>query len=281
MKITFLGTGTSHGIPVINCTCKCCTSSDPKDTRWRSSIKVEANDGTTVVVDTGPEFRLQALKYGLSRLDAVFFTHSHADHVHGLDDVRIFAHVNSESGKSTPPLDIYANSHTNNDIRNRFDYVFKTTQMGGGKPALNLVDCEKFSIENPICVGSLQVVPIPMLHGKIPTTGWMFKDSSDCFKFAYLTDCNFIPVSSIELVKNCNSVVVDALRSEVHQTHFNFAEATRLCSQMNGKNFYFIHMTHDKTDSEIQEEIAILKKDMGIAEDVNITTSYDGLVLNL
>ncbi|MCR5698289.1 MAG: MBL fold metallo-hydrolase [Treponemataceae bacterium] len=279
MKITFMGTGTSHGIPVVNCKCPCCTSKDPKDTRYRCSIKVESSNGDIVVVDTGPEFRLQALKYGLPHLDAALFTHSHADHIHGLDDLRMFAHVHADPSKNTKPLNIYASRHTNHDIRNRFDYVFKRTQFGGGKPALNLIDCNSFSPKRPIKIGSLSVIPVPMMHGKIPTTGWIFNEGKT--SFAYLTDCNYIPHSSIELVKDCQTVVIDALRKKAHSTHFNFEQAVDIIKGLNGKNFYFTHLCHEETNSQVLEIIEELKKKAGIPFDVNIQTSYDGLILNL
>ena len=289
MKVTFFGTGTSFGVPVINCTCKCCTSKDSRDNRFRSSIKVEGQNGTIVVVDTGPEFRLQALKYGLPKLDAVFFTHSHADHVHGLDDVRIFAHVFEDPEKTTPPLDIYANKHTNADLKNRFDYVFKTTQIGGGKPSLNLIDCEPYTVKNPICVGNLRVVPVAMMHGNVHTTGWMFAEVLEPktklnYTFAYLTDCSFISDESVELVKNCQTVVIDALREDEHPTHLNFEGSMNYIKRMNGKNFYFIHLTHDLCHCEIPASIENLRKKLKMTDDEKqknkkIEPSYDGLVL--
>ena len=296
MKVTFLGTGTSHGIPVVNCNCPVCTSSDPKDTRYRCSIKVESSDGTTVIVDTGPEFRLQALKYGLPHLDAVFITHSHADHIHGLDDVRIFAHIGSTPEKTTKPLSIYAGKHTNDDIRVRFDYAFKTTQIGGGKPALTLIDSEQFSVENPILLGSaqggLEVVPVPMMHGIVHTTGWRFRErgisenGARKKSFAYLTDCNFIPETSIAIVKKCDSVVIDALREKKHETHFNFEQAMDVIKKLDGTDFYFIHLCHDFKHSEIPNKIEELREKLGMKEDPSqkdkkITDSYDGLVIEL
>ncbi|MCR4790866.1 MAG: MBL fold metallo-hydrolase [Treponemataceae bacterium] len=281
MKVTFFGTGTSFGIPVINCRCECCRSKNPHDRRFRSSVKVEANDGTTVVVDTGPEFRLQALKYGLKKLDALLITHSHADHVHGLDDVRIFAHVFSDPKKNSPPLDIYANKNTNDDLKVRFDYVFKSTQFGGGKPSLNLIDCESYSEKNPIKIGPFSIIPVPMVHGKLATSGWIFKEEGCKDSFAYLTDCSYIPDSSIELVKNCNYLVLDALRDKEHPTHLSFSQAFQYLKRMNGKNFYFIHMCHDTTERKMFKIFKNLKREFELEKDVMVMPSYDGQIIRI
>ena len=239
MIITFLGTGTSHGIPVIGCDCDCCTSSDTRNQRFRTSIVVESSDGKQVLVDTSPEFRLQAIKYKIKKPKCVLLTHSHADHLHGLDDLRIFAHTFTPCSSNNPekikPLKIFANKNTVKDVKSRFSYVFKKTQLGGGKPLLKLIPCEEFSEKNPLKIGNLEIIPIPMYHGKLKVSGWMFKDKNTKNSFAYLTDCSFIPESSLELVKNCTYIVLDALREKIHTTHFNFEQAMEFVSKTESK----------------------------------------------
>ena len=284
MIITFLGTGTSHGIPVIGCDCDCCTSSDTRNQRFRTSIVVESSDGKQVLVDTSPEFRLQAIKYKIKKPKCVLLTHSHADHLHGLDDLRIFAHTFTPCSSNNPekikPLKIFANKNTVKDVKSRFSYVFKKTQLGGGKPLLKLIPCEEFSEKNPLKIGNLEIIPIPMYHGKLKVSGWMFKDKNTKNSFAYLTDCSFIPESSLELVKNCTYIVLDALREKIHTTHFNFEQAMEFVSKTESKEIYFIHISHETTHEEIQEKIKDLKIKFGV-EDKNINPAWDGLVLSI
>ena len=202
MIVTLTGTGTSHGIPVIGCECPVCRSNDPHDTRLRCSAYVRAGD-TALVIDTGPEFRLQALKYNIKHLDAVLITHSHADHLNGLDDLRIFSHTASpgKNNKTENILPLYANGTTLRDIQTRFSYVFAQTQQGGGKPLLNLFNADEYSKEKPVvvqnrqegakdefpkctnskqnsakdkCANSPELLcfPIPMKHGNLDVAGW-------------------------------------------------------------------------------------------------------------
>lgn len=186
MKITLLGTGTSHGIPCIACDCPVCTSSDPHDNRMRCSAFVENEnaDGTktSILIDIGPEFRIQAIREHIKAIDAVLLTHSHSDHLHGLDDIRIFSHTissghitNPKMGLETkgPGIAIYSNAQSLRDVRYRFAYVFRETQLGGGKPKLRLVDERIFRKRQPQEFGDIHVTPIQMKHGKIDTTGWL------------------------------------------------------------------------------------------------------------
>ena len=159
MRIRFLGTGTSHGVPVLGCSCAVCRSSDPRDARYRSSVLVEGDGGEIILVDAGPEFRLQALRAGLARLDAVLVTHAHADHVHGLDDVRPLTR-----GK---PLPVYASPHDVDEIRRRFSYAFGHGQEGGGKPRLELV-----AAEASMTIGAVRVDAVPLMHGERSILGY-------------------------------------------------------------------------------------------------------------
>ncbi len=284
MIITFLGTGTSHGIPVIGCDCDCCTSSDTRNQRYRTSIVVESSDNKQVLVDTSPEFRLQAIKYKIKKPKCVLLTHSHADHLHGLDDLRIFAHTftpcSENNFQKSKPLKIYANKNTVKDVKSRFSYVFKKTQLGGGKPLLDLKSCNKFTQKNPLEVGNLQIIPVPMYHGKLITTGWMFKDKNTSETFAYLTDCSFIPDSSIEIVKDCSYIVVDALREKFHTTHFNFEQAIEFVAKTKAKNVYLTHISHETSHEKIIQIIDELKEKHRVQEK-SIQPAYDGLVLEI
>lgn len=284
MIITFLGTGTSHGIPVIGCDCDCCTSSDTRNQRYRTSIVVESSDNKQVLVDTSPEFRLQAIKYKIKKPKCVLLTHSHADHLHGLDDLRIFAHTftpcSENNFQKSKPLKIYANKNTVKDVKSRFSYVFKKTQLGGGKPLLELITCNEFTQKNPLEVGNLQIIPVPMYHGKLITSGWMFKDKNTSETFAYLTDCSFIPDSSIEIVKNCSYIVVDALREKFHTTHFNFEQATEFAAKTNAKYVYFTHISHETSHERIIKIIEELKVKYNV-KDKSIMPAWDGLILEI
>ena len=177
MIVTLTGTGTSHGIPVIGCECPVCRSSDPHDTRLRCSAYIQAGD-TALVIDTGPEFRMQALKYNIKHLDAVLLTHSHADHLNGLDDLRIFSHTASpgKNNRTEHILPVYANGATLRDIQTRFSYVFAKTQQGGGKPLLDLFNADEYTKENPVVVQNILCFPLPMKHGALDVIGWNIRE---------------------------------------------------------------------------------------------------------
>lgn len=176
MTITILGSGTSHGVPAIACKCAVCCSRDPRDKRTRASVLV-TEGSTNILIDIGPDFRAQALRENITSVSAVLLTHSHADHLHGLDDIRIFSHTKSEHHPSSAPMNIWANADTLRDVRNRFDYIFINTQAGGGKPLLRLEDVVSLNEGHPSEFGTLLVTPVPMLHGNCPTTGYIFRHS--------------------------------------------------------------------------------------------------------
>ncbi len=238
MELEILGSGTSHGIPVIGCPCRVCASEDPKDNRMRASALVRDDDGTALLIDAGPEFRIQALRTRLSRLDAVLITHSHADHIHGLDDVRIFT-----TGKDMP---VYAETACIEEIRERFAYIFKTTQLGGGKPHLELHPVSTEGRE-PIDIAGIAVVPVPLFHGSIPVLGWRIGDT------AYLTDCNRIPEASFGLLAGTRNLVIDALRNREHSTHFSFAQALAQIERIGPERAWFTHLCHDFTHEGVRE----------------------------
>lgn len=291
MKMKLLGTGTSHGVPVIGCSCPVCKSLDPRDNRLRSSAYIF--DPVQVVVDTGPEFRIQAIRAGIDRLDGVFLTHNHADHLHGLDDIRIFSHTASQGGSHEtegPGLSIYANESTIKTIHNAFSYAFSETQLGGGKPKLNLVDNGHYSSANPIRIGELSVVPVPMMHGIVEDSGYIFYEEKDGERqsILYLTDCNYIPEESFDLIKKCagtiHHLVIDGLRVKKHPTHFCFDEALTIANRIEPKYTWITHVTHDLSHVATQEYLDTHVSDYeNLYEIVKqggvVAVAYDGLVL--
>ncbi len=269
------GTGTSHGIPVIGCSCPRCCSKDTKDKRLRTSAFIQGKDGTCIVIDTGPEFRIQALTWNITRLDAVLLTHTHADHLHGLDDVRIFSHNCTRVKNDAtlrPSLKLFANKVSIDEIKERFSYIFKPTQEGGGKPRLNLVNVENYNKNSPLHIGSLSIIPVPMRHGDIETEGYLIEE--DTFRIAYLTDCNYIPESSIDLVRGCSHVVLDGLRTRTHTTHLTFDEALVYADRIKAKKTWLTHICHDYSHEEINKYLAGKSKG-----DFFIEAAYDGLIL--
>lgn len=284
MTITLTGTGTSHGIPVIGCECPVCRSTDPHDTRLRCSAYVQAGD-TALVIDTGPEFRLQALKYNIKRLDAVLITHSHADHLNGLDDIRIFSHTASagKNNRTENVLPLYANGATLRDIKVRFSYVFAQTQQGGGKPLLNLFNADEYTKENPVVVKNLLCFLVPMLHGELPTAGWNIreKDAPSEKSFSYLTDCSEVPDETIELIQGTEHLVIDGLRETPHPTHFSFLQALECAARIHPKNVWLTHICHNNSHEQINTWLAEHKKQFPELADIPVHAAYDGLKLTI
>lgn len=253
MRITFLGTGTSHGVPMIGCGCSTCLSTDPRDTRLRPSIFVETA-GARVLVDAGPDLRAQALRHQIARVDAILFTHGHADHILGIDDVRRF---NALMGG---PMPCFGDAATLEDIRTTFGYVFApATPKGGGLPLLDLRE-----IQGSWRIADLDVTPVPVDHGSRPILGFRFGT------FAYLTDCNRIPDASWPLLHGLDVLVLDALRIRPHPTHFSLDEAVAAAARIGAPRTFFTHMCHDLQHASTS---ARLPPGMALA--------HDGLVLQL
>ena len=263
-----MGSGTSHGIPVIACDCATCKSKDPRDNRMRSSALIQ-DEKTSIVIDTGPEFRIQALRFGIKKLDAVLLTHSHVDHIFGLDDVRVF------SMEKTLP--VYSNRQTIDDIKIRFDYIFKETQEGGGKPHIELIDAKNYTAAEPLVINSVRLIPIPMKHGCLDSTGWRIGNT------AYLTDLNFLPESSLQMLDGIENLIVDGLRELPHTTHFNFDDALHLVAKTTAKNVWLTHLTHDFTHEQMKVLFVEKKRTLGLPSLMNrsIEPAYDGLVIDV
>jgi phosphoribosyl 1,2-cyclic phosphate phosphodiesterase len=240
VKITVLGSGTSNGVPFIACSCPVCTSTDPRDKRLRPSIFIELEPRTSnvdprfVLVDTTPDFRQQCLANNITRVDAVLFTHAHADHIAGFDDLRRFSQLQKA------PVPCYGDAGTLADLQRMFDYAFKPPkQQGGGVPQVAL-----HTIDGAFTIGGTQIVPVPVMHGILPVLGFRIGT------FAYLTDCNLIPETSWPLLDGVTTVIVDALRRRPHSTHFNVDQAIGVVARLGAARAYFTHVTHDLGHAE-------------------------------
>lgn len=253
IKITFLGTGTSTGVPMVACSCEVCTSSNSKDKRLRSSILVESAT-TSFVVDTTPDFRYQMLRLNVKQLDAVLFTHPHKDHIAGLDDVKAF---NFFSGKA---MEVYANSLTEEALKREFAYVFSDKKYPG-IPEINLNTIDG----TPFMIGDIPIIPILVWHLKMPVLAFRFG------KFTYITDANRIEESEKEKIKGSDIIVVNALRHKEHISHFSLSEAVNLVHELNVPNAYFTHISHQLgLHNEVSKELP-----------QGIQLAYDGLQLQM
>jgi phosphoribosyl 1,2-cyclic phosphate phosphodiesterase len=228
-SLLFLGTGTSHGVPMIGCECAVCTSDDPRDTRTRPSVYLTLPGGVGVLIDTAPDFRTQALRHRVPRVDAVLYTHSHADHVLGLDDLRRYNHLQRTR------IPCYGDAQTIHEVRRTFSYIFdRATPAGGGLPEIDL-----FPVHGAFSLGGVEIVPVPLWHGRRLLYGYRIGG------LAYLTDCSAIPEESWALLEGVQVVVVDALRHRPHPTHFTVAEALEVVTRLAPSSAWFTHICHD------------------------------------
>lgn len=250
MRITFLGTGTSTGVPVPTCDCTVCVSSDPKDKRLRPSILL-AWDEASVLVDTATDLRQQALTHGLMRLDAVLYTHAHADHVFGLDELRMY---NWRRGGAIP---VYGSAATLASIRRTFWYVFEEVEAGGGKPALDM-----HAIDAPFALLGRTIVPVPLYHGRLPILGYR------CGGFAYLTDVSEIPEASYPLLRDLDLLVLSALRLRPHPTHLHLARALEEAARIGAKRTLLTHIAHEISHAAVSRTLP-----------GGVALAYDGLTV--
>ncbi|NIQ93580.1 MAG: MBL fold metallo-hydrolase [Desulfuromonadales bacterium] len=237
MELTILGSGTSTGIPVIGCDCPVCNSKDPRDNRTRCSALVRYA-GKTVLIDTATDFRQQALREGIARVDAVLFTHAHADHVHGLDDLRVY------TARSREAIPIYGADPTLEAIGKVFSYIFDNDPEAGFIPRL-----ETREAAGPFELFGRSVTPIPLHHGGYPTQGYRIGS------LAYLTDCNGIPDASWELLEGLDTLVLDGLRLREHSTHFNIAQAVEKAEKIGARRTLLTHLSHEVDHERISKSL--------------------------
>ncbi len=251
LKITFLGTGTSSGVPMIGCNCNVCTSTNKKDKRLRSSILVQSNT-TSFVIDTTPDFRYQMLRANVKDLDAVLFTHPHKDHIAGLDDVRPFNFLHKKS------MEVYANSLTEEAIRREFAYAFSDIRFPG-LPEINLNTINK----EPFVIGDIPIIPIEVWHLKMPVLGFRLGN------FTYITDANKIEEQEKQKIIGSEVIVLNALRKEKHLSHFNLQEAIDEVQHIGVAKSYFTHISHQLG----------LHDEVNVSLPIGIALGYDGLEL--
>jgi len=250
MRVTFLGTGTSRGVPIIGCTCPTCSSTDPRNSRLRSSILIESD--MRVVIDASVDFRQQMLRHNSRELHAVILTHHHFDHVLGLDDIMPFNYWMRR------PMPLYASPHTLKEVRAIFRHLFRPDRSP------RVTQFEPNEIDGPFRIGRLTFEPVEVLHGKLPVLGFRIG------RFAYVTDVSAIPEKSKERLQDLECLVIDGLRYKPHHTHFSIQEAVETAGELGAKTSYLIHMCHDVEHVEAERRLP-----------PNIRLAFDGLVLDL
>lgn len=253
MKISFLGTGTSQGVPVIACDCETCISSDPRDKRLRTSLLIQTPH-TAIVVDTGPDFRQQMLNHNVKKLDAVLFTHEHRDHIAGLDDIRAY------NFRQKKAMEVYTEERVLSALKYQYPYIF-TEKKYPGAPEVNihLINDQEFQI------GELNIIPIRVMHYRLPVLGFRIGD------MAYITDANYISEEEKEKLFGVKYFIINALRREKHVSHFTLSEALELIKEISPKRAYLTHISH----------LMGLQKQLEIELPNNVMAAYDGLSFEL
>jgi phosphoribosyl 1,2-cyclic phosphate phosphodiesterase len=253
VTITFLGSGTSQGVPVIACGCEVCTSADPRDKRLRSSIMVEGK-GKVIVIDSGPDFRQQMLREKVQHLDAIVFTHEHKDHIAGMDDIRAFNY------KQNTPVDVYADIRVQNALQREYPYIFNELRYPG-IPEITL-----HTIDNdPFAIGDIDFIPVEVMHYQLPVKGFRIDD------FTYITDAKTISKEEKQKIKGSTTLVINALQKQKHISHFTLDEAIAFALEIGAEKTYLTHMSHRMGKHED------ISKDLPL----NIELAYDGLKLEV
>jgi len=254
MKVTFLGTGTSQGIPVISCGCEVCLSDDYRDKRLRTSVLLETDD-KTIVIDSGPDFRYQMLRAGVKDLDAIIYTHEHKDHIAGLDDIRPFNYLLKKN------IDIYATIRVEQALRREFSYIFSEIHY----PGLPQINLHEISADHSFNIGETLIEPIEIMHYKLPILGYRIND------FTYITDAKTISEEAVEKIRGTKILVINALQIADHISHFNLEEAVTFAKKINAEVTYLTHISHNLG---LHNEVEKVLPD-------NIRLAYDGLTLYL
>jgi phosphoribosyl 1,2-cyclic phosphate phosphodiesterase len=258
MKLTFLGTGTSFGVPQIGCNCAVCRSADPRDRRNRVGAVVETNRGTRLLIDTPPELRIQLITCGIDRVDAVLFTHDHADHVQGLDDVRAF------TMRRDAPLAMYGSAGTLERIAKRFPYIFDERVRplpGTSKPEGQL---RVLTAGDPCVIGDIEIIPVELPHGASTVFGYRMG------ALAYVTDAKLVPPEAMTRLKGARVLVINALLRTEHPTHLSIPEAIRVAEQVGAERTYLTHLTHESLHANLEAELPR-----------GVSPAFDGLVVRV
>ncbi len=272
MRFEFLGTGTSSGVPAIGCTCAVCTSDDPRDRRLRCSALLRFTDPTgaprCILIDAGPDLRQQALRAGMTSLDAILFTHNHVDHTWGLDEVRRF------NALMDAPIDIYADDHTIKFLRHVYRHIFDRAANINDSFVADLI-AHRIEPAKPFDLFGLRVTPIPLVHGKANVLGFRFDRASDAVEddgllpLAYCTDCSGIPPKAWPLLSGLRTLVLDALRHRAHPTHLTLSRAIEIAQNIDADRTWFVHMSHDLPHAETCADLP-----------ERISLAWDGLILD-
>lgn len=253
MKLTFLGTGTSTGVPQIGCNCPVCTSADPRDNRLRTSALLQTDSGNNLLIDCGPDFRMQMLRAGSPELTAALMTHTHYDHVGGVDDMRPYC--------ATGKFNVYCRQDVAEDLRNRVPYCFRKN-LYPGVPTFNLHDVDD---NTPFDIGDDHIVPLPVMHMRMPILGYRIG------KLAYVTDCKTMSDETLQKMQGVEVLVINALRIEDHPSHLNLAQALEIIKKVNPKRAYLTHISHHMgLHAEVQPTLP-----------ANVYLAYDGLTISI